>query len=45
MLEAIGSEVVHVGAPGTAASLKLILNLLLGAQVASLSEAVASARW
>ncbi|MEU5652727.1 NAD(P)-dependent oxidoreductase [Streptomyces pseudogriseolus] len=41
VLEAIGSEVVHVGAPGTAASLKLILNLLLGAQVASLSEAVA----
>ncbi|WP_031018561.1 NAD(P)-dependent oxidoreductase [Streptomyces sp. NRRL S-1314] len=41
VLEAIGSEVVHVGAPGTAAGLKLILNLLLGAQVASLSEAVA----
>ncbi|MER6128865.1 NAD(P)-dependent oxidoreductase [Streptomyces sp. NPDC001795] len=41
VLEAIGTEVVHVGAPGTAASLKLILNLLLGAQVASLSEAVA----
>ncbi|MEU2402043.1 NAD(P)-dependent oxidoreductase [Streptomyces pseudogriseolus] len=41
VLEAIGSDVVHVGAPGTAASLKLILNLLLGAQVASLSEAVA----
>ncbi|MFE1753260.1 NAD(P)-dependent oxidoreductase [Streptomyces anandii] len=41
VLEAIGSEVVHVGAPGTAASVKLILNLLLGAQVASLAEAVA----
>ncbi|MFI8965370.1 NAD(P)-dependent oxidoreductase [Streptomyces sp. NPDC053493] len=40
VLEAIGSEVVHVGAPGTAASLKLILNLLLGAQVAALAEAV-----
>jgi 3-hydroxyisobutyrate dehydrogenase len=41
VLEAIGTEVVHVGAPGTAASLKLILNLLLGAQVASLAESVA----
>ncbi|MFE9770422.1 NAD(P)-dependent oxidoreductase [Streptomyces sp. NPDC005931] len=40
VLEAIGSEVVHVGAPGTAAALKLILNLLLGAQVAALAEAV-----
>ena len=41
MLEAIGSQVVHLGAPGTATSLKLILNLLLGAQVASMAEAVA----
>ena len=41
VLDAIGSEVVHVGAPGTATSLKLILNLLLGAQVAALAEAVA----
>ncbi|MEV0092399.1 NAD(P)-dependent oxidoreductase [Streptomyces sp. NPDC050738] len=41
VLEAIGSEVVHLGAPGTAASMKLILNLLLGAQVASLAEALA----
>ncbi len=40
VLEAIGSEVVHLGAPGTAASMKLILNLLLGAQVAALAEAV-----
>ncbi|MFD5662554.1 NAD(P)-dependent oxidoreductase [Streptomyces hirsutus] len=40
VLEAIGNEVVHVGAPGTAASMKLILNLLLGAQVAALAEAV-----
>ncbi|MFI6942071.1 NAD(P)-dependent oxidoreductase [Streptomyces sp. NPDC050418] len=41
VLDAIGSEVVHLGSPGNAASMKLILNLLLGAQVASLAEAVA----
>ncbi|WP_240135290.1 NAD(P)-binding domain-containing protein [Streptomyces sp. MUM 178J] len=41
ILDAIGSEVLHLGEPGTAATLKLIFNLLLGAQVASLSEAVA----
>ncbi|MFZ3475594.1 NAD(P)-dependent oxidoreductase [Streptomyces sp. 4.24] len=40
ILEAIGSEVTHVGAPGNAAAMKLILNLLLGAQVASLAESV-----
>ncbi|AWZ04419.1 MULTISPECIES: NAD(P)-dependent oxidoreductase [unclassified Streptomyces] len=40
VLEAIGSEVTHVGAPGNAAAMKLILNLLLGAQVASLAESV-----
>ncbi|MEV5341294.1 NAD(P)-dependent oxidoreductase [Streptomyces sp. NPDC052676] len=40
VLEAVGSEVVHVGAPGTATTMKLILNLLLGAQVAALAEAV-----
>ncbi|AUG78910.1 3-hydroxyisobutyrate dehydrogenase [Kitasatospora sp. MMS16-BH015] len=40
VLEAIGSEVVLFGAPGAAATAKLILNLLLGAQVASLAEAV-----
>ncbi|MGW1294206.1 NAD(P)-dependent oxidoreductase [Streptomyces sp. NPDC002533] len=40
VLDVLGGEVVHVGAPGTAASLKLILNLLLGAQVAALAEAV-----
>ncbi len=39
--EAIGTEVVTVGAPGTAATVKLVLNLLLGAQVAALAEAVA----
>jgi 3-hydroxyisobutyrate dehydrogenase-like beta-hydroxyacid dehydrogenase/heme-degrading monooxygenase HmoA len=41
LLDTIGSEVVHLGEPGTAATIKLIFNLLLGAQVASLAEAVA----
>lgn len=41
VLETIGSQVVHLGAPGTATSLKLILNLLLGAQVTAMAEAVA----
>ncbi|CAL9409892.1 NAD(P)-binding domain-containing protein [Streptomyces sp. enrichment culture] len=41
LLDTLGSQVVHLGAPGTAATLKLIFNLLLGAQVASLAEAVA----
>ncbi|MEV2255300.1 NAD(P)-dependent oxidoreductase [Streptomyces sp. NPDC050147] len=41
VLETVGNDVVHLGAPGTAATMKLILNLLLGAQVASLAEAVA----
>lgn len=40
VLDTIGSEVVPLGAPGTAATMKLIFNLLLGAQVASLAEAV-----
>lgn len=40
VLETIGSELVTVGAPGTAATVKLVFNLLLGAQVASLAEAV-----
>ncbi|QMU78162.1 NAD(P)-dependent oxidoreductase [Streptacidiphilus sp. PB12-B1b] len=41
ILDTIGSEVVPTGAPGTATTVKLIFNLLLGAQVASLAEAVA----
>ncbi|MFE9337691.1 NAD(P)-binding domain-containing protein [Streptomyces sp. NPDC007063] len=41
LLETLGSQVVHLGEPGSAATLKLIFNLLLGAQVASLTEAVA----
>lgn len=35
VLDTLGAQVVHLGAPGTAATLKLIFNLLLGAQVAS----------
>ncbi|MGJ5891835.1 NAD(P)-dependent oxidoreductase [Streptomyces niveiscabiei] len=41
VLEALGSQVLHLGPPGTATSMKLVLNLLLGAQVASMAEAVA----
>ncbi|MFI8852327.1 NAD(P)-binding domain-containing protein [Streptomyces sp. NPDC053499] len=41
ILDTLGTQVVHLGEPGTAATLKLIFNLLLGAQVASLAEAVA----
>ena len=40
VLEALGSQVLHLGPPGTATSMKLVLNLLLGAQVASMAEAV-----
>ncbi|WP_084701157.1 NAD(P)-dependent oxidoreductase [Streptacidiphilus anmyonensis] len=40
ILDAIGSEVVPTGPFGTATTVKLIFNLLLGAQVASLAEAV-----
>lgn len=40
VLDTLGHEVVHLGAPGTATTVKLIFNLLLGAQVASLAEAV-----
>ncbi|GAB2721587.1 NAD(P)-dependent oxidoreductase [Kitasatospora kifunensis] len=40
VLSALGSDLVLFGAPGAAATAKLILNLLLGAQVASLAEAV-----
>lgn len=44
VLDTIGSEVVPLGAPGAAATAKLILNLLLGAQVAALAEAVTYGR-
>lgn len=41
ILDTIGSEVVPAGAPGMATTIKLIFNLLLGAQVAALAESVA----
>lgn len=41
VLDLVGNDVVHMGPPGAAADMKLILNLLLGAQVASLAEALA----
>ncbi len=41
ILGALGQESRHLGAPGTAAAAKLAFNLLLGAQVAALAEAVA----
>lgn len=40
VLRAIGRQLIAVGGPGAAASMKLAFNLLLGAQVASLAEAV-----
>ncbi|MDA3647659.1 NAD(P)-dependent oxidoreductase [Saccharopolyspora indica] len=40
VLESAGREVVHLGGPGTASVLKLVLNLLLGAQLASFVEAI-----
>lgn len=41
VLAALGTQVVHVGDTGSAATLKLVFNLVLGAQVAGLAEAVA----
>lgn len=41
VLDALGGDVVHVGDIGRAAATKLVFNALLGAQVASLAEAVA----
>lgn len=40
MLDAMGSEIVHLGASGSGAVFKLINNFLCGVQVASLAEAV-----
>jgi 3-hydroxyisobutyrate dehydrogenase len=39
-LEAMGSEIVHLGPSGSGAVFKLINNFLCGVQVASLAEAV-----
>ncbi|MEV4173353.1 NAD(P)-dependent oxidoreductase [Nonomuraea sp. NPDC049709] len=41
VLESLGHQVVRVGDTGSAAVMKLAFNLLIGAQVASLAEAVA----
>ncbi|XVQ90048.1 NAD(P)-dependent oxidoreductase [Microbispora siamensis] len=41
VLEAVGRQILHLGPVGQAAAFKLVFNLLLGAQVASLAEAVA----
>lgn len=41
VLETIGREVRHFGPPGAAATMKLVLNVLIGAEVAALAEAVA----
>lgn len=40
LLEELGKQVVHVGAPGMAATVKLVFNVLLGVQLAGLAEAV-----
>ncbi|GAA2613497.1 NAD(P)-dependent oxidoreductase [Dactylosporangium fulvum] len=40
VLDALGADVRHVGESGAAATLKLAFNLVLGAQVAALAEAV-----
>jgi 3-hydroxyisobutyrate dehydrogenase-like beta-hydroxyacid dehydrogenase len=40
ILQALGSQVSHVGEAGAAATVKLVFNLVLGAQIATLAEAV-----
>ncbi|MDQ7803501.1 NAD(P)-dependent oxidoreductase [Amycolatopsis sp. A133] len=40
LLDVLGREVRYVGPPGNGASTKLVFNLLLGAQLAALAEAV-----
>ncbi|MFC6883292.1 MULTISPECIES: NAD(P)-dependent oxidoreductase [Actinomadura] len=41
VLEALGQEVRHFGPAGAAATMKLVLNVLIGAEIAALAEAVA----
>jgi 3-hydroxyisobutyrate dehydrogenase-like beta-hydroxyacid dehydrogenase len=41
VLTALAAEIRHLGGPGSAAVLKLAFNMLLGAQVTALAEAVA----
>jgi 3-hydroxyisobutyrate dehydrogenase-like beta-hydroxyacid dehydrogenase len=40
VLDALGPQVLHLGGAGMGATMKLAFNLLLGAQVATLAEAV-----
>ncbi|WP_245637900.1 NAD(P)-dependent oxidoreductase [Actinomadura rubrobrunea] len=40
LLEAVGREVRHYGPPGAAATMKLVLNMLIGAEIAAMAEAV-----
>ncbi|WP_253767087.1 NAD(P)-dependent oxidoreductase [Goodfellowiella coeruleoviolacea] len=40
ILEVLGTDVVYLGPPGRAATLKLVFNLVLGAQLVALAEAV-----
>jgi 3-hydroxyisobutyrate dehydrogenase-like beta-hydroxyacid dehydrogenase len=40
VLQKLAQEVTYLGEPGMAATMKLVLNLLLGAQVASFAEAI-----
>jgi 3-hydroxyisobutyrate dehydrogenase-like beta-hydroxyacid dehydrogenase len=40
ILRALGRQIVEVGGAGAAATMKLVFNMLLGVQVASLAEAV-----
>ncbi|MFI6823847.1 NAD(P)-dependent oxidoreductase [Micromonospora sp. NPDC050187] len=41
LLALLGPQVVHLGPPGMAATMKLVFNAMLGAQVASMAEAIA----
>lgn len=40
VLRSLAQDVTHLGPPGQASTMKLVLNLLLGAQVASFAEAL-----
>jgi 3-hydroxyisobutyrate dehydrogenase len=40
ILQVLGKEVVHLGGPGLGATMKLVLNMLMGSQMQALAEAV-----
>lgn len=40
VLQRLGKEVVHLGGPGLGATMKLVLNMLMGSQMQALAEAV-----